>query len=403
MSCRNECLVGVSAHMPKKSRRSKRRSRSTRRRRHPSKKSDAEQLFAALTVRWAGSDSLPVVEGIIGAGYSGCVVEKPLPCEDPSFSIKSDWMGKLYTEVDEDKLQHELAMGEKVSDIDATQRNFLPLVSSCKIAGSKRMACKSGGKAIIGTQAFTKSGGKPIGTLLDETSDRDLVLNILRGLANVLEGIKILVDNKIVHDDVRGANIVYDDKTKTCRLIDFGESHTFDEIIGNDGWLFDTASNYDNMPSYAPEWDVFLMGYKDKDYYDTKKAEARRTLGVPTDFPAGVNIELFLRQVNYKYEGFEAYRSQFETMKRKYVTDADEDTKDSLSTKILEHHDAWLWLVMVVGILQNNRDLLNNDAAIDDFIDATVKVNMDDRTFGLLQRNFNALVTSLGLSALYKY
>ena len=76
---------------------------------------------------------------------------------------------------------------------------------------------------------YSKYGGEPLNRV---SYTKEMFIDVLIGLIHVLIGIKTLNELKIMHDDIKPANIVYSKVDKLCRIIDFGEAYKFDDITG---------------------------------------------------------------------------------------------------------------------------------------------------------------------------
>ena len=63
--------------------------------------------------------------------------------------------------------------------------------------------------------------------IIKQRNNTELIHNLIHSYNHLLSGINILIKNKVVHYDLKGDNILYDDSRKIPILIDFGLSIPF--------------------------------------------------------------------------------------------------------------------------------------------------------------------------------
>tara|TARA_B110000444_G_C18845760_1_gene601879 strand:- start:3097 stop:4251 length:1155 start_codon:yes stop_codon:yes gene_type:complete len=66
--------------------------------------------------------------------------------------------------------------------------------------------------------------------IIDEKNNRELIFNVINSFVHLTKGISILIDNNIIHFDIKEDNIMFNNKKKVPILIDFGLSMKINNI-----------------------------------------------------------------------------------------------------------------------------------------------------------------------------
>lgn len=174
---------------------------------------------------------------IIGEGAFGCVVEPEVPCDTNINIIRTDkpknTVSKLYFDTDKDT-DYEITFSSKLHKMDPEHQYFAVPIKSCmtqiknviKHAPEARYCDSFDSKANMVQQLIMENEGKDLHLLLHKNKYYS-INDWIRQLGNILNGIQVLIDHKVVHQDIRLTNVSLSDKFK---LLDFGVSSSFDKI-----------------------------------------------------------------------------------------------------------------------------------------------------------------------------
>lgn len=171
---------------------------------------------------------------VIGEGTYGCVHKPPLICEGKTKAQKNK-ISKLMTTANATKEMKEYAL---IDNADRAKNFYLGKPTKCKLG---RMAsnvrpiadCK------IWTDVYNKYDNYSLLNMKDGGMDLKNFALKIKGLTptpannnmmekfwleahRILAGLKVFIDNDIVHHDLKQHNIVYNEKDNRLNFIDFG-------------------------------------------------------------------------------------------------------------------------------------------------------------------------------------
>ncbi len=180
-------------------------------------------------------------KGIIGEGFQGIAFMPELKCEDkvpelnygrasPFTKRRKRYVSKI---TKRNIAETEVAQKNSLLAIDPYSRFTAPALNLCKAKynqsnenyGRRRQNINSKG---LNTLVFSRYRGKSIAMIMEEVADNllplDTYIEILLALTILLQNVSEFVNGKagIEHYDTHPGNVVYDDDTKSCALIDFG-------------------------------------------------------------------------------------------------------------------------------------------------------------------------------------
>jgi len=199
---------------------------------------------------------------LIAEGGYGCVFH-------PAFNeVGEELHEKKYAtkiQVENESSANEIKIGGIISKIDGYINHFSPIIQvdklnikkfnfnkykSCSILKSETKK----NKFILMKLDYIK--GEPfIEYIIKQRNNIELIHNLIHSYNHLLSGINILIKNKVVHYDLKGDNILYDDYRKIPILIDFGLSipFSFSETILSTDETFLNKYFY----IYAPEYYIW--------------------------------------------------------------------------------------------------------------------------------------------------
>jgi len=224
----------------------------------------------------------------VGEGSFGCVHNPPLKCKDKPYNPDPNKVSKILTkkhansELTEFKLikkadeKEDFHLGKPDDCLpdnnEANQRaiNTCRRFSSFDIDNYKLLLLKNGGQDLKEIEKNYVMFNNNISNL-----NRRKIEHFWLDMSRIIYGSKVLMDNNIVHHDLKQQNIVYNKKTGRVNFIDFGlmttiakmrkkaEHSNYHDIVNNEGhW------------SYPPE--VILYSYNKYNRLTTKTEKDKK-------------------------------------------------------------------------------------------------------------------------------
>lgn len=171
---------------------------------------------------------------LIGEGTYGKVYNPPLLCKGKQLNSKK--VGKVFS--DKQDYQDELKIARFIENINSSHIFSIPFYETCP----------------QNLQLIYKNGGKDLYDYISENNPKNFK-DIYKNLKYICYGIKTLLDNHKVHQDIKLENIVYDGKK--LYLIDFGLMDKTSGIYKNKSFL-----KYEYL-AFPPEYKRYVY---DKNY-----------------------------------------------------------------------------------------------------------------------------------------
>ena len=204
------------------------------------------------------------MSSLLSQGGFGCVYYPGLKCDNENDS-KKDANKKFVTKLQKKNFtsNNELNIGLNIKKNKYYEFFFLPVISQCPVnirAYKKKhedelKECEvikdEDAKYMLMRIPYVKS--KPVvESIFNETKNKKhIMISLIELYGASLKGIKILIENNIVHFDLKSDNILYDTKNNHTKIIDFGLSIPIKKL------------NNDNLKEYfyiyAPEYFVWPL------------------------------------------------------------------------------------------------------------------------------------------------
>lgn len=181
---------------------------------------------------------------VLGEGSYGCIHRPPLKCKSPSSVITEGKVSKLIskkeaeTELKEYNLiqqadpEHQYYLGKPdVCDLDDSQANIRS-ISKCEMEEAvlrdmdnyQLLVMEYGGKNI-------QEYGQELRDLKVTDAHRKLAQEFWVDFHQIMRGIQMLLKHRLVHHDMKTANVLYCQKQRRMYLIDFGLMESIPESI----------------------------------------------------------------------------------------------------------------------------------------------------------------------------
>lgn len=192
---------------------------------------------------------------VIGEGTYGCVHKPPLLCEGQTVA-ENNKISKLMTTIDATKEMKEYVL---IDNADRAKNFYLGKPTQCKL-GTNASNKSPISKCEIGEEVFKKYNDYSLLTMADGGVDLKNFALRLKAVTptpanntmmekfwleahRILVGLKVFIDNDIVHHDMKQHNIVYNQTTNRINFIDFGLMTSKTKLItslrNSSHWLAD--------------------------------------------------------------------------------------------------------------------------------------------------------------------
>lgn len=220
-----------------------------------------------------------------GEGTYGCTFSPPPSCSGAETNIAklphnhAHIMAKIFRKQEE--LDNEWSYATQIAKIDPEQKIFLYSAARCETSSKNVRADPQSRSCTILKSVPRKpttmymSKMKRGGMTLDDLVRKNSVSlqQIIPIMLPVLEGIRKLIKNKLIHHDLKFDNVLYDPVTKTTNIIDFGlmvsmtgvYDPSINEFLYSDYWL------------HPPEYHIAKFIYDNPNVIYPVKEQCRRT------------------------------------------------------------------------------------------------------------------------------
>lgn len=164
----------------------------------------------------------------VNNGTYGCVISPNLPCSNTRSNDK--YVSKVFSS--SRSALEEVEQMKIIQKIDPYNRFTIKMYESCNVDAfntipeEEMIKCKN-------FQKYTHIPGKQQIQLIYENGGVDLAHvkdvmfeDLFVDMQPLFAGLKVMNDNKVTHYDIKPGNIVYNDKTRKMKYIDFGLLHS---------------------------------------------------------------------------------------------------------------------------------------------------------------------------------
>ena len=211
---------------------------------------------------------------VIGEGSYGCVHKPQLFCDGTSKRKKSK-ISKLMSTIDATAEMKEYVL---IDNADRALNYYLGKPTQCKVDNyfGNRNAIKDckkiGAKALANMPDYSllimEDGGVNLDTFADDVAgwtntpaNRTKIEGFWLEVHRLLVGLKVFLDNDIIHHDLKHQNIVYNETNNRLNFIDFGlmgsktkilaSAKRDDHWLGHAHWSFPWEMTYINKAEYT--------------------------------------------------------------------------------------------------------------------------------------------------------
>ena len=177
---------------------------------------------------------------LLAEGGYGCIFIPGLNCNGSIMNNKK-YISKIQRY--DESARNEIQIGKMIQNIGGFEDHFSPILKFCNIdiASIKdkeinkcTILKKQSSKKFIVMKLRYVDGNDFIDYLISQKNSVQLVSNIILSYNHLLTTISMLIENHILHYDIKGTNILFDIEKEAPILIDFGLSVEIEKIDFND-------------------------------------------------------------------------------------------------------------------------------------------------------------------------
>ena len=177
---------------------------------------------------------------MLASGGYGCVFSPAIDCDGTSLESKK-YVSKV--QVNNKYAKREIMIGKRITKIKGYRNHYVPIVKHCEVKLGEIEDKDSGRCEIFKKKSSNKfttmkmpfiNGTDFIDFMIKHKDSRYIVTNIIASYNHLLVSLNKLVQNNILHYDLKGTNIMFDNESKLPLLIDFGLSAIIDDEIVSD-------------------------------------------------------------------------------------------------------------------------------------------------------------------------
>ena len=194
---------------------------------------------------------------LLAEGGYGCVFLPGINCDGTNMTSKK-YVSKIQRF--NNSAKNEIEIGKIIQEINGYNNHFSPVVKHCSIdigniKDDDKNKCtvfkKQKSKKFILMKMFYIDGIDFIDYMIEHKNSSQIVRNIINSYNHMLRTLSMLIGKKIIHYDLKGTNILFDNVKQVPLLIDFGLSIKIKNM------------NRENLKDffyvYAPEYYVWSL------------------------------------------------------------------------------------------------------------------------------------------------
>ena len=208
---------------------------------------------------------------LLAEGGYGCVFSPGINCNGSMMTTKK-YVSKI--QPFDKSAKNEIEIGKIIQTINGYINHFSPVIKNCSIniatiRDEDKNKCtifkKKKTKKFILMKLLYINGEDFIDYMIKHKNSVQIVNNIINSYNHMLRALSMLIGKKIIHYDLKGTNILFDETKQAPLLIDFGLSIQVDKI------------NMENLKNFfyvfAPQYYVWPLEVHYISYILHKKKE----------------------------------------------------------------------------------------------------------------------------------
>jgi len=202
-------------------------------------------------------------EKLAEGGY-GCVFRPEIGC-DGKDTNDMNFVSKL--QVNDFSAENEISIGKILTNAyqnaprEPLKNNFAPVVSACKVDIANIQPANLNACNVVKKQTDPNNfilmkirfmGDKDLDNYILSNSNANLIiLTLIKAFNHILQSIQLLINQNVVHFDLKGPNIIFDSKKTLPVIIDFGLSLPMN--------ILNSETIYNYFYIYAPQYYIWPL------------------------------------------------------------------------------------------------------------------------------------------------
>ncbi len=310
----------------------------------------------------------------VGEGSYGCVHNPPLKCKKKPYNpdpnkvskilIKKNANGELkeFKLIQEADKKEDFHLGKPVSCFPDNNEDNEKAINECERFSSfnidkyKLLLLKNGGKDLSAIE-------KQFRSLTINNANKRKLEHFWLDMSRLIYGSKVLMDNGIVHHDLKQQNIVYNEETGRVNFIDFGLMTNTKQMIKNaDSSRYPYKAHWSFPPDILFYNYVIYKRFTSQKDINLKMGHVELQYANYTGYGSACDIvRKYMQGISQKKEDFndEKFR-QFFSMSMFRLKNSDDEYHKFLN-KSFETFDNYAIGFSLFSILQHTQKLINDD------------------------------------------
>ena len=172
---------------------------------------------------------------LLSEGGYGCIFRPEIGC-DGKIIENSDYISKI--QIYDKSAVKEIEIGKIIKEIKGYKNRYAPVLSNCFVNISELESLdnkcsiinRKGNNKFILLKILYIDGTDFLNFLIQQKNSKHILNNIINGYNHLLKSIQLLIENEIIHFDLKGDNIMFNKKMNLPVVIDFGLSVKIEKL-----------------------------------------------------------------------------------------------------------------------------------------------------------------------------
>ena len=167
---------------------------------------------------------------LLSEGGFGCIFRPEIDCDGKTIE-NSEYVSKI--QIYDKNAIKEIEIGKILQKIKGYKNRYVPVLKSCFVNISEletddKNKCtlfkRDTDNKFILLKILYIEGDNFLNFLIKQKNSKHILNNIINGYNHLLKSLQLLVENEIIHYDIKGDNILFNSKMQLPMIIDFGLS-----------------------------------------------------------------------------------------------------------------------------------------------------------------------------------
>ncbi len=173
---------------------------------------------------------------LLSEGGFGCVFRPEIDCQGKTLE-NTKYVSKI--QINNKSAKKEIHIGKKIQKINGYKNRYTPVLKSCFINISEIETRDKNKCSLFKRESENKfillkilyiEGDNFLNYIIQQKNSKQILNNLINGYNHLLKSLQLLIENNIIHFDIKGNNILFNAKMNLPIIIDFGLSIDTDEL-----------------------------------------------------------------------------------------------------------------------------------------------------------------------------